>query len=95
LFAVLIPLFDANVGRTRDSIATVVALAFVVFLFWHLELHYANLFFAVAGFRVFTIRSERAEASIILLTKRTSVDQGAVIHALRLSDTLFLEIGES
>jgi hypothetical protein len=93
LFAVLIPLFDANLGRPRDSIATVVALVFIVFLFWHLELHYANLFFAMAGFRVFTIRAERGEASIVLLTKRTSVAPGAVIHALRLSDTLLLEIG--
>src|SRR5437764_8494 len=42
LFAVLMPLFDANIGKTRDSAATVFALSFVVFLFWHLNLHYMN-----------------------------------------------------
>jgi hypothetical protein len=95
LFSVLMPLIDANVGRPRDSIATVIAMVLVVFLFWYLELHYANLFFALAGFRVFTIRADSADASIVLLSKRTSVVPGVVIHALRLSDTLLLEIGKS
>jgi len=55
LFAVLLPLFDANIGRARDSAATILAFVFVVFLFWHLNLHYMNVFFAIAGYRVFTI----------------------------------------
>ena len=45
LFAVLMPLFDANIGHQRDSAATIIALFFVVFLFWHLNLHYMNLLF--------------------------------------------------
>lgn len=95
LFAVLIPLFDANLGHKRDSIATVLALSLIVFLFWHLELHYANLFFALAGFRVFTVRADEAGSSVVLLTRRRAINPGIVIHALRLSDTLLLETGNS
>ena len=42
LFAMLIPLFDANLGGARDLIAVSVALLFVLFLFWHMRLHYMN-----------------------------------------------------
>ncbi|MCZ0814332.1 hypothetical protein N5A93_19105 [Roseovarius sp. EGI FJ00037] len=57
LFAMLIPLFDANLGGYRDLIAIFVALLFVLFLFWHMRLHYMNLFFAMCGYRIFTVEA--------------------------------------
>jgi hypothetical protein len=53
LFAMLIPLFDAGLGGYRDLIAVFVTLLFVLFLFWHMQLHYMNLFFAMGGYRIF------------------------------------------
>lgn len=57
LFAMLIPLFDANTDGMRDLIATSLAFIFVIFLFWHMRLHYMNLFFAMWGYRIFTVEA--------------------------------------
>ena len=91
LFAVLMPLFDANIGRARDSAETILALAFVVFLFWHLNLHYMNVFFAIAGYRVFTIHGPGDPQPMVLLTKSSAVDASRKIHAYRLSNTVLIE----
>lgn len=99
LFAMLIPLYDANLGGDRDFAATVVAFAFIVFLFWHLNLHYMNLIFAIVGYRVYTIHppvkgdSVSGKCSFVLLTKRSSLADGEELTALRLSNTVFLEKG--
>ena len=45
LFGTLMPLYDANLGSGRDFAATLFALIFIVFLFWHLNLHYINIAF--------------------------------------------------
>jgi hypothetical protein len=55
LFAMLIPLFDANTDDLRDLTAVALAFIFVMFLFWHMRLHYMNLFFAMWGYRIFTV----------------------------------------
>jgi hypothetical protein len=92
LFAVLMPLFDANISRPRDSVATILALAFVVFLFWHLNLHYMNVFFAIAGYRVFTIHGPGDPQPMVLLTKSNAVDTSRKIHAYRLCNTVLIEV---
>jgi hypothetical protein len=57
LFAMLIPLFDANLSGYRDLAAISLAFIFVVFLFWHMKLHYMNLVFAIAGYKIFTVET--------------------------------------
>lgn len=95
LFAMLIPLFDANIGNARDSAATLVALLLVVFLFWHLNLHYMNVLFAVFGYRVFTVRDAEGTHLLVLLTRRTTLPRGTKLNAYRLSNTVFIERRES
>lgn len=58
LFAMLIPMFDANTDGIRDLTAVSLALIFVMFLFWHMRLHYMNLFFAMWGYRIFTVEAK-------------------------------------
>jgi len=58
LFAMLIPLFDANTDGFRDLIAVTLALSFVMFLFWHMRLHYMNVFFALWGYHIFTVEAK-------------------------------------
>ena len=53
LFALLLPFYSEDIGTLRDLAATIGALSFIVFLFWHLNLHYMNLVFAVLDYRVF------------------------------------------
>jgi hypothetical protein len=97
LFAMLLPFYSVNISTWREVIAALAAVAFVVFLFWHLNLHYMNLFFAIRGYRVFTLfpsteaNPVSGKDTYVLLTKRVSVEGADRITAYRLSDTVYLE----
>ena len=95
----LLPFYPVETGTWRDFAALISALGFVVFLFWHLNLHYMNIVFAICGYRVFTILPPKEEnpisgrISLVLITPRTSVLSGERIVAYRLSDTVYFEAG--
>ena len=97
LFAMLLPFYSEAIGTWRDLSATLAALAFIVFLFWHLNLHYMNLVFAALGFRVITVSppadgnplTGRARQAVI--TRRVSLASGDQLVVYRLSDTVYLE----
>jgi hypothetical protein len=97
LFAMLLPFYSEAIGTWRDLSATLAALAFIVFLFWHLNLHYMNLVFAALGYRVFTVSppadgnplTGRARQAVI--TRRVSLVAGDRLVGYRLSDTVYLE----
>ncbi|SEH13668.1 hypothetical protein [Thermoleophilum album] len=97
LFAMLLPFYSVAIGTWRDLGATLAALAFIVFLFWHLNLHYMNLLFAALGFRVFTVYPPADDNPLTgktpyaLITRRVSLASGDRIVAYRLSDTVYLE----
>jgi len=97
LFAMLLPFYSQDLGTLRDLGATFAALAFIVFLFWHLNLHYMNLIFAALGYRVFTVYPPAdanplsGKARQALITRRISLACGDRLVAYRLSDTVYLE----
>jgi hypothetical protein len=96
LFAMLLPLYSVNLGNDRELYAVTAAFAFIVFLFWHMNLHYMNIVFAALGYRVYTAqmtgRGGAAGDAVILLSKRTSPPTtGTSIDGLRISDTVFVE----
>lgn len=96
LFATLLPFYTATLQANREFAATVVALVFIIFVFWHLNLHYMNLLFALRGYRVFTVSPPTTnkfagKVPFVLLTKRTCVVEGEDVEAYRLSDTVFIE----
>lgn len=97
LFAMLLPFYSENLGTWRDLSATLAALAFIAFLFWHLNLHYMNLIFAMFGYRVFTVYPPRdgnpltGKSRQALITRRVSLASGDRLVAYRLSDTVCLE----
>jgi hypothetical protein len=100
LFAMLLPFYTANLNTWREIASAFTALAFIVFLFWHLNLHYMNVFFAMLGFRVFTIYPPRdnnphtGRLSQVLITRRVVLTAGDRITAYRLSDTVSFEVDE-
>ena len=100
LFAMLLPFYAVGLGNWRDLWATLVALGFIVFLFWHLNLHYMNIFFALKGYRVFTIYAPTddnpisSKASLVLVTRRSTVSSGQRLAAFRLSDTVYWDKDE-
>ncbi|MGO7545440.1 hypothetical protein AB9E34_06665 [Rhizobium leguminosarum] len=63
LFAMLIPLFDANLDEVRDVTSVFIAFIFITFLFWHVRLHYMNLIFAILGYRIYTVEVKLSAAS--------------------------------
>jgi len=97
LFAMLLPFYSEDLGTWRDLGATAAALAFIVFLFWHLNLHYMNLLFAALGFRVFTVYPPAdgnpltGKTRQALITRRVNLAPGDRVVAYRLSDTVCLE----
>jgi hypothetical protein len=95
LFAMLIPLIDANIGSPRDSAATIVALLLVIFLFWHLNLHYMNVLFAILGYRVFTVRDDDGSQVFVVLSKRASLPPQSSLRVYRLSNTVYIEQREA
>ena len=96
LIATLLPFYTADLESYREFGATVLALAFILFLFWHLNMHYMNLLFALQGYRVFTVTPDSQDvhggnAPFVILAKRTALVEGQKINAYRLSNTVFIE----
>lgn len=100
LFAMLLPFYAVDFGTWRDLAALLAALSFIVFLFWHLNLHYMNLVFAALGYRVFTISSPAdtsplsGKTGFVLITRRVAIKAGESLTAYRLSDTVYFEVDE-
>jgi hypothetical protein len=98
LLAMLLPFYADPLATWRMFSAAIVAVAFVVFLFWSLNLHYMNIFFAMFGYRIFTISSPKDEnpiagcPSLVLISPRTSIETGERITAYRVSDTVYMEV---
>lgn len=100
LFAMLLPFYSEDIETWRTFSATLVALGFIVFMFWHLNMHYMNLMFALLGYRVHTIYPRddgnplSGRHSNVLITKRASVSPDERITAYRISNTVYLEGGQ-
>lgn len=97
LFAIMLPFYAADFSSWREFSAAVGALCFIIFLFWHLNLHYMNLFFAVAGYRVFTVQPPlddnplSGRSSYVLITRRVLLCPGDKLTAYRISNTVYFE----
>ncbi len=98
LFATLLPFYRQEFPTYRDLVAMILALAFIVFLFWRLNLHYMNVCFAIFGYRVFTVSPPRDEnpntgrEPFILITCRRSLLPDDHLVAYRLSDSVYMEM---
>ena len=99
LFATLLPFYREDIASCRDLAAMGVALAFIVFLFWRLNLHSMNLFFALFGFQIFTVGASEdsnpksGKEGFILITRRKHLSTNERVVAYRLSNTVYLETG--
>ena len=98
LFTMLLPLYAVDLSTWRTLAAALAALTFIVFLFWHLNLHYMNILFASKGFRVFTVYPPAdgdafaGGVTHVLITRRVSLSPGERVIAHRLSDTVYFEV---
>jgi hypothetical protein len=100
LFAILLPFYRQDPGSWRDIGSAAAAVAFIVFLFFHLNLHYMNFVFAAIGYRVFTVYPPddgnvlSGKTSFVLITRRVGISPGERVVAYRLSNSVYVEVGE-
>lgn len=98
LFSILLPFYIIDSGTWRAFASELAAIAFIVLLFWYLDLHYLNLLFALFGYRVFTVYPPvdnnlvSGKESQVLITRRVSLYSGFELTAYRLSDTVYMEL---
>lgn len=95
VFALLLPLYSVDIVNYRDGMAILAALIFVIFLFWHMNLHYLNFVLALFGFRMFTTYPPDAHNQyentmpITVITRQPVLLPNSVVKSYRLSNTLF------
>lgn len=101
LLAVLLAFSAPDFSNWRSTASALAAMVLVIYVFWYLDLHYANVLFAIAGYRVFVFYPPNdgnrfsGRGSRILITKRVILKEGDKIIAYRLSDTVYLECGQN
>ena len=97
LFAILLPFYRQDIGSWRELIAVIVALLFIVFLFWYLNLHYMNILFAARRYHIFAVYPSEQDTSYarrrgyVLITRRSNLTVGESIVAFRLANDLYME----
>lgn len=98
LFAMLLPLWQGGLGTPRDIYATLFALVLVLFVFWHMGLHYMNVFFAVRGYRVFTVQAgdtaddNQGFVTYAVISKRSHIPAGgAPLTGYRLGGNVLVD----
>jgi len=97
LFAMMLPFYSEDMNSMRNFVVTLVALAFIIFIFWHLNLHYMNIIFACLGYRIFTVFSPvnnhlNGRKSHVIITHRECLLPGEQLIGYRISNTVYLEV---
>ena len=97
LFTILLPFYREELASYRDLTAMIVALAFIVFIFWRFNLYYMNIIFAVLKYQIFMVNLPRdgnihsGKENIILITHRRFLGANDRLNVYRLSNTVYLE----
>lgn len=97
LFAMLLPFYSVEIESVRGLFAHLAAIGFIAFLFFHLNMHYMNLFWAFRHYRVYTLspcddgNPLSGKAPTVLITRRIYVTPGEKISAYRLSQYVYFE----
>lgn len=95
VFATLLPLFQSSVSTNQDLYASLCALLMIIFIFGHMELYYMNFFFALAGYRVVSLKPNHEQSTSqvdhILITKRRQLPKGLDFQPVRVTDFLLFD----
>jgi hypothetical protein len=97
LFAMLIPLFGVELKEPRGVAALIFAVLFIAFIFWHMQLHYMNILFAIFGYRIFTVETLEAgdspnRQSYAVISRRHSIELGVPLSGFRLGGNVLLDV---
>lgn len=92
LFAMLIPLFQSNLDDTRQLVAAVVAFGMIMFMFWHMKLHYMNFVFAILRYSIYTVKvyagsgpdGPKMPLTYVVISRRSAIPEGESLTGYRL-----------
>jgi hypothetical protein len=94
LFPLVMSSWQFDFKSMRELFACLCVMLFTGIAFWHLQLTYVNLWFAIAGFR--SVQVERGSSTsnplrpVILLTRSTRLSENEVVEAYRITNSLYL-----
>ena len=92
LIANLLPFYASQISTLRGFATVILAVAFVVFIMWRMNMHYINVFFALLRYKVYTITLDETEGrKAIFLSRRNYIAVNSTVKGVRLSDTVFIE----
>lgn len=102
LFAMLIPLFQSNIDDKRQLAVAIVAMCMIMFLFWHMRLHYMNFVFALLGYSIFTARVEagayargpKPAGTWVIISRRSAISDGETLTGYRLGGLVLADKAE-
>jgi hypothetical protein len=86
----ILPLMGASFDTWRGFSATLVLFIIMAFASWHLGVFYINIFFAIFGYRIFSIIEEGNHSTeIIVIAKREIMAPGDQLKVVRLAGRIF------
>lgn len=97
LFAMLLPFYQQEIDSYRDLMATLFMLSFIVFLFWHFNLHYLNIYFAIFNYWLITVsvqsndNADSRRYDVVIFTLHHDFPPRNRFVAYQLSKSVFLE----
>lgn len=83
LFATMLPFYRSSIEQWRDLAALVVALGFIILVFWCLRWHYVNWMLLLTGYRIYNVTMPESSTRlgrrtpVVLITKRVRPSPGA------------------
>lgn len=102
LFAMLIPLFQSNIDDKRQLAVAILAICMIMFLFWHMRLHYMNFVFALLGYNIFTVKVDAGlwadgpshPGTWVVISRRTAISDGEMLTGYRLGGLVLADKAE-
>lgn len=87
----ILPLMGATFDSWRGFSATLVLFSIMAFASWHLGIFYINIFFALFGFRIFTIIQVNSDQETVLISRREQISPDDTLNVLRLTNRVFYD----
>ena len=97
IFAMLLPFYRQDIATLRELSAIVVAVVFIIIIFWSLNLHYMNVIFVLGRYKTYLVHPPIDDnpyggtAPYILITRRPNIVPGDEFVGYRVTDTVYLE----
>lgn len=93
IISIALPLCQNEISNINDLVFCIAMLSFIVFIFYIFNLYYLNIFFYTFGYRLYKVENEK-ETYVIISQKSSRELKNTSVNTLRLTNSLFLEIGE-